>query len=195
MELKSAVSEELVEAICAAEGGLLALYCTMPIETVQKTQISEKTKGREGTTFAEISEKISKESGVLGFYRGIGVLSCMVASEKFIYYLLYTLMKKRLEDRKSGTVSLPLTICLGYLADLGRLPVTMPLDLLSTRMQTSSSGGLLQVIQEVLRTRGLSGLYAGWKAYIGLAVKPALQARIQTHLHDLVHFLLLDRRD
>ena len=171
----SKAQEVMVEAIGAAEGGLLALYCTMPIETVQKTQIAEKTKGREKTSFGEIAAKITHESGILGFYRGIGVLSCMVASEKFIYYLLYTLMKKRLEDRKTETLSLPVTILLGYLADLGRLPVTMPLDLLSTRMQTSSSGSLLQIAWEIFQTKGPSGFYAGWKAYVGLAIKPALQ--------------------
>jgi hypothetical protein len=32
------------------------------------------------------------------------------------------------------------------LADIARLPVTMPLDLLSTRMQTSTSGSLVAKI-------------------------------------------------
>jgi hypothetical protein len=165
----------LVEAVGAAEGGLIALYCTMPIETVQKTQIAEKSKGHDKHSFGDIAAKIRSESGVLGFYRGIGVLSSMVASEKFIYYMLYTLLKNKIESNKPGSVSLPVTICLGYLADLGRLPVTMPLDLLSTRMQTSSRGSLLSVAREILRTRGFSGFYEGWRAYLGLAVKPALQ--------------------
>ncbi len=173
-------TDVLVEALGAAEGGLIALYCTMPIETVQKTQIAEKSKGHDKHSFGEIAAKIRSESGVLGFYRGIGVLSSMVASEKFIYYLLYTLLKNKIENNKPGSISLPLTICLGYLADLGRLPVTMPLDLLSTRMQTSSSGGLMLVAREILRTKGITGFYEGWRAYIGLAVKPALQAIFHT---------------
>ncbi len=181
-------TEVLVEAIGAAEGGLIALYCTMPIETVQKTQIAEKSKGHDKHSFGDVAAKISSESGVLGFYRGIGVLSSMVASEKFIYYLVYTLLKKTIESNKPGSISLPVTICLGYLADLGRLPVTMPLDLLSTRMQTSSKGSLLQVAREILRTKGFSGFYEGWRAYLGLAVKPALQAASRTFdRHDHHH--------
>jgi hypothetical protein len=44
---------------------------------------------------------------------------------------------------KDGTLCLPTNIILGYLADIARLPVTMPLDLLSTRMQTTTSGSLV----------------------------------------------------
>jgi hypothetical protein len=47
---------------------------------------------------------------------------------------------------KDGTLCLPTNIILGYLADIARLPVTMPLDLLSTRMQTSTSGSLVAKI-------------------------------------------------
>ena len=53
---------------------------------------------------------------------------------------------------KDGTLSLPTNIILGYLADIARLPVTMPLDLLSTRMQTSTSGSLVAKISKVIHT-------------------------------------------
>lgn len=105
------------------------------------------------------------------------MLSCMVASEKFLYYMVYTLGKKRLGKRGS-TLSLASNIVLGYLSDIARLPVTMPLDLLSTRMQTSTDGSLLQIFHQVLKAKGLGGFYSGWTAYLVLALKPAIQILI-----------------
>ncbi len=52
----------------------------------------------------------------------------------------------------------------GYLADIARLPVTMPLDLLSTRMQTSTEGSLVAIFRDVLQTSGIGGFYSGWTA-------------------------------
>lgn len=165
----------MAEAIGAAQGGLLGLLFTMPIETVQKRQVAQKNRGDDSTSL-QIAAKIWEDAGLLGFYRGCGVLGTMVANEKFIYYLLYTWMKNFVEKRRP--LGLASNILLGYLSDLGRLPVTMPLDLVSTRMQTSATGSITKIADDVLKQSGPTGFYAGWKAYVGMAIKPAIQILI-----------------
>jgi len=84
-----------VEAVGAAEGGILGLIATMPIETVQKTQVvmqsrgaAEGGEGRVGEGARTIVERLVRHGGVGALYRGFPVLSTMVASEKFLYYLV-----------------------------------------------------------------------------------------------------------
>ena len=167
-----------VEALAAAQGGLIALAATMPIETIQKTQVALQSNGcqNQGAASARaVAERLLRDKGFVAFYRGAGVLSAMVASEKFGYYLVYHFCKSRLAHAGGGALSMGSNLVLGYLSDIARLPLTMPLDLLSTRMQTSTSGSLARIFNDVLRTEGVRGFYSGWQAYFVLALKPAIQ--------------------
>ncbi len=76
-----------VEAVGAAQGGLLGLVASMPIETVQKNQVVM-TLERQGASVRQIVERLVKNGGVCALYRGFPVLATMVASEKFLYYLV-----------------------------------------------------------------------------------------------------------
>eukprot|EP00285_Hemiselmis_virescens_P011182 CAMPEP_0173404828 /NCGR_PEP_ID=MMETSP1356-20130122/60363_1 /TAXON_ID=77927 ORGANISM="Hemiselmis virescens, Strain PCC157" /NCGR_SAMPLE_ID=MMETSP1356 /ASSEMBLY_ACC=CAM_ASM_000847 /LENGTH=195 /DNA_ID=CAMNT_0014365559 /DNA_START=68 /DNA_END=652 /DNA_ORIENTATION=- len=163
-----AATEVLVEALGAAQGGVLAQICTMPIETVQKTQVATKETAR------TIAERIMRKSGPLGFYRGFSVLGSMVAAEKFIYYLVFTYLKSKLG---SGIV---VSAVAGYMSDIARVPATMPLDRVATRMLTDrSSGSVSEVVKGLLRdNKGVLGIYRGFSAYLMTATKPALQITI-----------------
>jgi len=99
---------------------------------------------------------------------------------------VYTYGKKKLL-KKDGTLSLTTNILLGYLADIARLPVTMPLDLLSTRMQTSTSGSLLSIFLDVLHAKGFRGFYSGWTAYLVLALKPAIQILVFERMKEKIN--------
>ena len=99
---------------------------------------------------------------------------------------MYTYGKKKLL-KKDGTLSLTTNILLGYLADIARLPVTMPLDLLSTRMQTSTSGSLLSIFLDVLHAKGFRGFYSGWTAYLVLALKPAIQILVFERMKEKIN--------
>ena len=175
-----------IEALGAAQGGLLGLAVTMPIETVQKTQVALQGKGEKGALATEILARLVKSGGMGALYRGFPVLSSMVASEKFLYYLVYTWGKKWV-SRHGGSLSLAQNILLGYVSDIARLPVTMPLDLLSTRMQTSTDGSLKEILSGVLRAKGIGGFYSGWTAYLVLALKPAIQILIYERLKALIN--------
>ena len=112
------MGDTLVEAIGAAQGGVLGLIATMPIETVQKTQVVLQSQDERQDGAREILERLMRNGGITALYRGFPVLCTMVASEKFLYYLVYTFGKKRAAN--GGTLSLASNILLGYLADIAR---------------------------------------------------------------------------
>ena len=167
----------------------LPILCSKAQETkaisrdaLPAVQVALQGKGETGALATEIVERLVRSGGLGALYRGFPVLSSMVASEKFLYYYVYTYGKK-----KGATRSLAGNILLGYVADIARLPVTMPLDLLSTRMQTSTAGSLREILNAVLVAKGVRGFYSGWSAYLVLALKPAIQILIFERLKALIN--------
>ena len=73
-----------IEAISGTQGGVIALWCTLPIETVQKTQTMQKVPLPALVT----ARQVLKERGMAALWAGGPVLSCMVAVEKFLYFLM-----------------------------------------------------------------------------------------------------------
>lgn len=64
----------------------------------------------------------------------------------------------------------------GCLAEWVHLPVTLPIDAVTVRIQTGKSActNPLAILLEVLRESGWKGVYSGWTAYIVLCLKPAI---------------------
>jgi len=70
-------------------------------------------------------------------------------------------------------------LVIGYVAEFGHLPITMPLDQSLTRFQSQKSGtdnrSYLQCMSDIYKEKGLSGFYKGMDAQLVLCLKPAIQ--------------------
>lgn len=165
-----------IEAISGTQGGVIALWCTLPIETVQKTQTMQKVPLPALVT----ARQLLKERGMAALWAGGPVLSCMVAVEKFLYFLIHSGLKASIEGDRPGTLSSAASIAIGYVADLGCRPACCPLELLAMRMVTQKGvpRGVGAVARDLYNEEGLAGFYKGASSYLALAFKPAVQQAI-----------------
>ena len=67
-------------------------------------------------------------------------------------------------------------LILGCMAEWSHLPVTLPIDCLTTAIQTDTKNrGALTLLCSMLNERGVGGFYKGIEAYTVLCLKPAIQ--------------------
>ena len=200
--MPSASQEAFAEAVSAGMGGAFSSSCLYPIEIcknrLQASQKKEKQDGDAGNdkdagreSMATVAAELYGEAGLAGFYKGFQYSALQSATEKAIYFYGYTYIVKAY-TRLFGGPSVGGGVLCGCLAEWVHLPVTLPIDAVTCRMQTSraASSNPVAIIREVLREGGVCGLYSGWAAYIVLCLKPA----ITYALFDYLKRLLLRRK-
>lgn len=162
----------LVQATAGAGGGVFASVVLQPIE-VAKTRIQTGQAGDASTMDATL--KILREEGVAALYRGLAAKSWEAGSKNFVYFYIYEAMSRAtLRHRQIGTA---LNLLLGYIAGVATTTTTMPLEVLSTRLQASTQSGVtfMGMLRHILQTEGLVGLYKGFLFNVALCVNPAIQ--------------------
>ena len=83
-------------------------------------------------------------------------------------------------------------LVLGCMAEWSHLPVTLPIDCLTTAIQTDDKNrGAFVLLGSMLSERGVSGFYKGIEAYTVLCLKPAIQ---YTVYEQVKKFVLAARR-
>ena len=100
--------------------------------------------------------------------------------EKAFYFFAYTALKqlhggmKSLAGSRNPTapMSAGTNLLLGCLAEWAHLPITMPIDCLSTAIQTTQKQNAVQLMLTILKE---GNMYRGIQAYYVLCFKPALQ--------------------
>lgn len=161
----------LVQATGGAAGGIFAAFTLMPIE-VAKTRIqigASKTASTAGT----ISE-IWQAQGVQGLYRGVGAKCWETGSRNFVYFYIYDALNEYAKQQTKVTAGLKLII--GYVAGVWTTTTTMPLEVMSTKLQagTVRGNGMLASVRNVIADQGLAGLFKGFWWNIALCINPAI---------------------
>lgn len=83
-------------------------------------------------------------------------------------------------------------LVLGCMAEWSHLPVTLPIDCLTTAIQTDDKNrGAFVLLGSMLSERGVGGFYKGIEAYTVLCLKPAIQ---YTVYEQVKKFVLAARR-
>ena len=128
----------------------------------------------------EYARRMHADGGVGCFYAGIETSAIQSAAEKALYFFAYTGLKNTYKGL-TGAVqmgTLP-NLFFGCLAEWAHLPVTLPIDCLTTKIQTDNSGaGAYALMTAMLSEKGLKGMYKGVQAYVVLCLKPAIQYTI-----------------
>mmetsp|Transcript_60549 Transcript_60549/g.131212 ORF Transcript_60549/g.131212 Transcript_60549/m.131212 type:complete len:347 (-) Transcript_60549:200-1240(-) len=159
----------LAQATAGAAGGVFASFVLMPLE-VAKTQIAIGEAG-ECSTLGVIWE-IVKQKGVPGLFQGVSTKCAETAMKNFVYFYVYDAMNVAIKRHQKATTGIKLI--LGYLAGVVTTVLTMPLEVLSTRMQVEDKD-LRGVIASLLESDGFQGLFRGFWFNIILCVNPAIQ--------------------
>lgn len=132
----------------------------------------------------DVIRHIWGEHGVAGFYRGYSASMLNTFSMQFAYFYWYTIVRVAYCNKlyptmiaSAVTLSTAAELILGALAGALGQVFTIPVSVVATRQQLSSSEThqtLYETTMEVLREDGITGLWRGLKASLVLTVNPAL---------------------
>lgn len=194
----------LSEVIAASFGGAISASILYPLEVLKtKMQAADTSAATDNTTDDEhdasntttstittgtktnnrkddmISHAIQlyKKEGYSVYIRGIETSAFQSAIEKALYFFAYTGLKDTyyyfFQTKSLNTMT---SLLLGCIAEWMHLPITLPIDVLTTRIQTSNETPM-KVLLAMLSDRSAS-YYNGLSAYYVLCFKPALQYTI-----------------
>lgn len=142
------------EVLSASLGGAVSATVLYPLE-VLKTKMQAETKKdkvndedtenseNDPSEFAmiEYAQYLYKNHGMGVFFAGVETSAFQSATEKALYFFAYTIMKNAYKAvAHTKELSALTTLALGYLAEWAHLPVTLPLDCWTTKIQTDASG-------------------------------------------------------
>jgi hypothetical protein len=123
------------------------------------------------------AKQMYAEGGIPAFYAGIETSAIQSATEKALYFFAYTGLKNgyKVLTGNHHIDTLP-NLLLGCLAEWAHLPITLPIDCLTTKIQTDTTGaGPIVLLNAMLSEKGMAGMYKGIQAYTVLCLKPAIQ--------------------
>ncbi|KAL7692252.1 putative mitochondrial carrier domain protein [Plasmopara halstedii] len=176
--------EMLAAAIAAGCGGFLSTSILYPLDTI-KTRMQSDTpllpKDDDKTTTFNKHLTLVKS-----LYQGIQYKALESSTSKFIYFYAYTMLAHKVLPKNGKPQSTITNLGIGYLSELCHLPITMPMQLVGTRIQTGSDpSSILGIIRCVIKESGVGGLYKGLGAYFVLCLQPAIQYTIFERLKSI----------
>jgi adenine nucleotide transporter 17 len=179
------------EVLSASLGGAISASILYPLEVLKtKMQVQnddddddndDEEKKKKG--MVEYAKKLYEKEGLGVFWNGIETSAFQSALEKAFYFFAYTSLKqvhqfvRVMVNPASASQSLDgvTNLALGCLADWAHLPITMPIDCLTTAIQTSKKQNAFALMLTILKE---GNPYKGIQAYYVLCFKPALQYTI-----------------
>tara|TARA_B110000305_G_C19359260_1_gene598538 strand:- start:666 stop:1304 length:639 start_codon:yes stop_codon:yes gene_type:complete len=166
-----------IEALSAAVGGVFSSSALFPLELI-KTQAqaqgspaqsssspsspsSSPTPPQPPTTL-QIATRIYTNEGILGFWKDFQYSALQSSVEKGIYFLAYSFLKTVYTSVLGPPATLP-SLALGCAGEWAHLPVSMPLDVLTTRLQTrddqTKNETAFVLMSQIIEEKGVGGLY------------------------------------
>jgi len=114
-------------------------------------------------------QKVFRNEGLLGFYRGLGPQLIGVAPEKAIKLTVNDLVRGRTMDPETGLIPLPFELLAGGTAGGCQVVFTNPLEIVKIRLQiqgetAKAEGNAPKGAIHIVRQLGLLGLYRGASA-------------------------------
>lgn len=155
--------------ICSAfVAGFSAVSVTNPIWFIKtRLQLDE---SRRGVTISQVVNKILKEKGVLGFYKGISA-SYFGVMETALYFVIYEKLKaisnKHLSDSESNMRFVGYFTSAGFSKSLASC-LCYPHEVARTRLRQEGNKyvGFIQTLSLVFKEEGARGLYKGMATHL-----------------------------
>ncbi|KAF4666979.1 ADP/ATP carrier protein [Perkinsus olseni] len=175
-------SPALIDFCAASSGAAGAAFSTLvmyPLDTV-KTRLNVGV-DENGEPYdkgsLDVLLRTVRSGGISALYRGLTAKLFHSVLQKFVYFYIYSAIIRVYESRRraEGKLSVSDNLALGYLAALGSVFVTTPVEIVQTRQQVGKSEGhFLRHLTQMALTE-LTDLYAGLGSNIILCVNPAIE--------------------
>mmetsp|Transcript_58948 Transcript_58948/g.120691 ORF Transcript_58948/g.120691 Transcript_58948/m.120691 type:complete len:331 (-) Transcript_58948:167-1159(-) len=170
-------TDTLVQATAAGAAAVITALTLYPLDVVKtrlNAGVDEDGVPYDGPTDV-VKRQFKKHGYWKGFYSGVEVklLQDVVRSVSFFY--VFVTMKKAY-TRRYGKIGVQMNLLLGYLSAVVNLLVTMPVEVVNTRIMTGTSrGSMAAVLRELMAGGGISQLYTGLRANFILCLNPAIK--------------------
>lgn len=157
--------------------GIIGVSCVFPLDLV-KTRLQNQQVGPNGErmykSMFDCFKKTYKVEGYFGMYRGSAVNILLITPEKAIKLAANDFFRHNLRT-KDGKLPITRQMAAGGLAGLCQIVITTPMELLKIQMQdagrlaaqakeagkTIPKTSATQIALELIRTKGITGLYKG----------------------------------
>ncbi|KAF4713520.1 ADP/ATP carrier protein, partial [Perkinsus olseni] len=175
-------SPALVDFCAASSGAAGAAFSTLvmyPLDTVKtrlNVGVDENGEPYDKGTL-DVLLRTVRSGGISALYRGLTAKLFHSVLQKFVYFYIYSAIIRVYESRRraEGKLSVSANLALGYLAALGSVFVTTPVEIVQTRQQVGKSEGhFLRHLTQMALTEP-TDLYAGLGSNIILCVNPAIE--------------------
>ncbi|KAI5961509.1 ANT1 [Candida margitis] len=183
----------------AASGALasaVANTLVYPIDlskTIIQTQVkNENNKELEYKTTLDVLKKIYEKKGIIGWYQGLLSTVVGTAAQNFSYFYWYTIVKKvyanlykNIPNHKPTTLT---ELFLGAVAAAISQCFTMPIGVVTTQQQTDKHHrSALQLVKEILREDGITGLWRGLRVSLVLCINPSITYGSYERLKEIIY--------
>ncbi|KAL3663031.1 hypothetical protein V7S43_011972 [Phytophthora oleae] len=167
--------EMVAAATAAGVGGFLSTSILYPLDTF-KTRIQSGASLLPEDDAPNAPKKNKQMALIKSLYKGIQYKAAESSTSKFLYFYAYTMLAQMVAPKDGKPIGTITDLGIGYLSELCHLPITMPMELVGTRMQTGSeSGSILEILRSIVKESGVGGLYKGLGACCVLCLQPAIQ--------------------
>ncbi|KAI8343253.1 mitochondrial carrier domain-containing protein [Chlamydoabsidia padenii] len=138
-------------------------------------------------------QKIYRQGGIQGLYRGLGADSIATLLSSFIYFYCYTALRNLQEkmNRSMGKSSVALNVYqelfLGAEAALISRFFTSPVSNITTRLQTAAGENkqsFMEVAKDIYEEKSITGFWTGYRASIVLVSNPSITYFVFEKLKD-----------
>jgi len=178
-------SDALANAIAGMAGTVVGKTATYPLDFLKvRVQVS-----KAGVTQSQIVRQVLAESGVLGFYAGVGAKVTKSGLQKFIMFYLQNALSTTYRSMFQSNAllarvdTIPYMI-ISWLGEILGLPIIIPIETIVTRLQTSTGGeSILDHIQDIRnQPGGVLSLYKSFPAYFFTCMQPGIQFPVYEYL-------------
>ncbi|CAH0484884.1 unnamed protein product [Peronospora farinosa] len=129
--------EMMAAATAAGVGGFLSTSILHPLDTL-KTRIQSGASLLPEDNNVTPTKKNKHMTLLKSLYQGIQYKAAESSTSKFMYFYAYTMLAQMATPKDGKPIGTLTDLGIGYLSELCHLPVTMPMELVGTRMQTGS---------------------------------------------------------
>ncbi|WZY84115.1 hypothetical protein YC2023_030499 [Brassica napus] len=154
-------------AVAGAAAGIASTLVCHPLEVI-KDRLTVSPEIYPSLSLAV--PRILRDDGIRGFYAGLGPTLVGMLPYSTCYYFMYDTMKTSYcKSKNKKALNRPEMLLLGALAGLTASTISFPLEVARKRLMVGALKGecppnMAAAIAEVVKERGVMGLYRGWGA-------------------------------
>ncbi|ETW03921.1 hypothetical protein, variant [Aphanomyces invadans] len=167
----------LVEASSGSLGALFACLALFPLDVAKTKRQADTHTTKKGESTLALLRSIWVDEGVNGLFSGLGPKAAHTVLSNFFYFYWYAWLKAAYEKSR-GPLTTSATLAIGAAAGAINMTITLPLDVISTRIQTAakaqSSPSSLTLLRSMYHEHGILSLWKGYLPSLVLVSNPSI---------------------